>query len=213
MPLDTRLVPTPHGPARLLQHRAVAPWVTLVLSHGAGGGVESPDLAFLATVLPRRGVTVSLVEMPWHVAGRRVAAPPPVLDECMLAVVNRLRPRTPMVLGGRSAGARVACRTGRRLGAVGVLALAFPLHPPRRPERSRVAELTGARLPVLVVQGERDALGAPHEFPVGTALTPVAHADHSFAVARTSGVRREEVLAEVSGVVHDWMARRLQRPR
>jgi len=122
----------------------VAPWATLLLTHGAGAGVDVPDLACLADSLPRRGITVSLIEMPWHVAGRRVAAPPPVLDECLIAAVDRLRPRTPMVLGGRSAGARVACRTGRRLGAIAVLALAFPLHPPRRPERSRVAELTGA---------------------------------------------------------------------
>lgn len=213
MPLDTRVLPTPHGPARLLQRRAVAPWATLVLTHGAGGGVDSPDLAFLADSLPRRGITVSLVEMPWRVAGRRVAAPPPVLDECLIAAVDRLRPRTPMVLGGRSAGARVACRTGRRLGAIAVLALAFPLHPPRRPERSRVAELTGARLPVLVVQGERDALGAPEEFPVGTALAPVPYADHSFAVPRTAGVRRDEVLREVAVIVHDWIGRRLQRSR
>lgn len=211
MPVDSRLLLTRHGPARLLQRRAVAPWATLVLTHGAGGGVDAPELASLASSLPRRGITVSLVEMPWHVAGRRVAAPPPVLDECMVAAVNKLRPRTPMVLGGRSAGARVACRTGRRLGAVAVLALAFPLHPPRRPERSRVAELTGACLPVLVVQGERDAFGTPQEFPVGTALTPVQHADHSFAVPRTAGVRRDDVLEKVAVVVHDWMARRMRR--
>jgi predicted alpha/beta-hydrolase family hydrolase len=167
------------------------------------------DLAHLAKSLPRRGITVSLIEMPWHVAGRRIAAPPPVLDECFIAAVKKLRPRTPVVLGGRSAGARVACRTGRRLGAVAVLALAFPLHPPRRPERSRVAELTGARLPVLVVQGERDALGAPHEFPVGTTMTRVPHADHSFAVPRTAGVRRDDVLGEMADAVHGWLDRRL----
>ena len=211
MPLDTRLLPTPHGPARLLQRRAVAPWATLLLTHGAGAGVDVPDLACLADSLPRRGITVSLIEMPWHVAGRRLAAPPPVLDECLIAAVDRLRPCTPMVLGGRSAGARVACRTGRRLGAIAVLALAFPLHPPRRPERSRVAELTGARLPVLVVQGEWDALGAPEEFPVGTALTPVPYADHSFAVPRAAGVGGDDLLREVAVVVHDWIRRRLQR--
>jgi hypothetical protein len=212
VPLDTRVLATPHGPARLLQRRALAPRATLVLTHGAGGGIDAPDLKSLADSLPRRGITVSLIEMPWRVAGRRVAAPPPVLDECMVAAVSRLRPRTPMVLGGRSAGARVACRTGRRLGAIAVLALAFPLHPPRRPVSSRAAELTGARLPVLVVQGERDAFGAPAEFPVGTALSSVSHADHSFAVPRTAGVRRDDVLREVAVVVHDWIGDRLQRP-
>lgn len=211
MPVERRQLPTPHGPARLAQRRATAPWATLVLTHGAGGGVDAPDLAHLAETLPRRGVTVALVEMPWRVAGRRVAAPPPVLDECLVAAVNRLRPRTPMVLGGRSAGARVACRTGRGLGAVGVLALAFPLHPPGRPERSRVAELVGAQLPVMVVQGERDRFGTPAEFPVGTAITPVPYADHSFAVPRAAPVRRDELLAEIGTSVHDWIARRLRR--
>jgi RNA polymerase sigma-70 factor (TIGR02947 family) len=96
----------------------VAPWATLLLTHGAGAGVDVPDLACLADSLPRRGITVSLIEMPWHVAGRRVAAPPPVLDECLIAAVDRLRPRTPMVLGGRSAGARVACPLRARRAAV-----------------------------------------------------------------------------------------------
>ena len=168
-----------------------------------------PDLELLARVLPRRGITVALVEMPWRVAGRRVAAPPPVLDESMAAVVKRMRPRTPLLLGGRSAGARVACRTGRGLGAVGVLALAFPLHPPRRPERTRVQELTGARLPVLVVQGERDALGTPAEFPVGTALIAVPHADHSFAVPRSAPVTRDDALHGVADLVHEWIRLRL----
>lgn len=211
MPVERRELPTPHGPARLLQRRAVAPWATLVLTHGAGGGVDAPDLAYLADTLPRRGVSVALVEMPWRVAGRRVAAPPRVLDECFVAATDLLRPRTPLVLGGRSAGARVACRTGRSLGAVGVLALAFPLHPPGRPEPTRVDELTGARLPVMVVQGERDPFGTPAQFPVGTALTAVPYADHSFAVPRTAPVRREDVLAEVGTAVHDWVARRLRR--
>jgi len=211
VPVERRELPTPHGPARLLQRRAVAPWATLVLTHGAGGGVDAPDLVHLATVLPRRGISVALVEMPWRVSGHRIAAPPPVLDECFAAATNRLRPRTPMVLGGRSAGARVACRTARGLGAIGVLALAFPLHPPGHPERTRVAELSGARLPVMVVQGERDPFGAPSAFPVGTAITPVAFADHSFAVPRTAPVRRDDVLAEVALAVHDWVARRLHR--
>lgn len=211
MPLDRRELPTRHGPARLWQRRALAPWATLALTHGAGGGIDAPDLHHLATVLPRRGISVALVEMPWRVAGRRVAASPPVLDECFVAVTNRLRPRTPLLVGGRSAGARVACRTGRDLGAVGVLALAFPLHPPRRPERSRVAELTGARLPVMVVQGERDHFGGPPEFPLGTALTPVPYADHTFTVPKSAPVGRDDVLADVASAVHDWIGRRVHR--
>jgi uncharacterized protein len=149
--VDRREIETPHGLARLVQRRSPRPWATLVLTHGAGGGLGASDLTALASRLPGRGISVALVEQPWRVAGKRVAARPEVLDVGFSAVVNRLRPQTPMFVGGRSAGARVGCRTGRTLGAVGVVALAFPLHPPGRPEKSRVDELLGAGLPTLVV--------------------------------------------------------------
>jgi predicted alpha/beta-hydrolase family hydrolase len=209
--VDRRVIDTSYGPARLVQRRAARPWATLVLTHGAGGGIGAPDLAALATRLPRRGVSVALVEQPWRVAGKRIAARPEVLDEGFIAVVNRLRPQTPMYVGGRSAGARVGCRTGRTLGAAGVVALAFPLHPPGRPERSRVDELLGSGLPTLVVQGERDAFGGPSEFPPQQALAGVPDADHGFAVPKRAATTRPEALATIVDAVEAWLARRAGR--
>jgi len=147
----------------VVTYPAERPWASCLLSHGASGGVDAPDLQLAARLLPANGVEVLLVEQPWRVAGRRSASPPPRLDEAFTAIVEQVAPRFPYVVGGRSAGARVGCRTGRLLGAVGVLALSFPLHPPGRPERSRLGELLGAGLPVLVVQGTRDAFGSAED--------------------------------------------------
>jgi uncharacterized protein len=209
--VDRRDIETPYGPARLVQRRSARPWATLVLTHGAGGGVGAPDLAALATRLPALGVSVALVEQPWRVAGKRIAARPEVLDEGFAAVVDRLRPQTPMFVGGRSAGARVGCRTGRTLGAVGVVALAFPLHPPGRPEKSRVDELLGAGLPTLVVQGERDPFGGPAEFPPQQTLAIVPDADHSFRVPKSAATSSAEALAAVVEAVVGWLERRVRR--
>jgi len=181
-----------------------------VLGHGAGGGIEAPDLQCLAQRLPRRGVTVVLVEQPWRVAGRRVAVAPERLDEAFLAVCDQQRPRTPLIVGGRSAGARVGCRTARTLGAVGVLALAFPLHPPGRTDRSRADELLGTGLPTLVVNGDRDPFGSPGE--LATLRSPrrrlviVPGADHAFGIrARDGGAQaRDAALDAVVEVVSDW---------
>lgn len=158
----TESVDTPAGEARITWHPAPARTARLVLavSHGAGGGIEARDLQALAAALPAHGITVALVEQPWRVAGKKVAAAPKVLDEGWRALWPALaKPGLPVVAGGRSAGARVACRTAAELGAAGVLALAFPLHPPGRPEKSRAGELTGAGRPTLVVQGGRDPSG------------------------------------------------------
>src|SRR5690606_7223299 len=135
------------------------PVATLLLGHGAGNGIESRDLEALARHLPRNGVSVVRFEQPWRRAGRKVATAPATLDEALVAAANRMRVRTPLVVGGRSAGARSAARTARRLGASGCLALAFPLHPPGRPEKSRLEELTAVDLPLLVIQGENDTMG------------------------------------------------------
>jgi uncharacterized protein len=162
----TRGVATALGPARA--HVTEPPDAvvgTLVLGHGAGGGVESVDLVAVADEAARAGWRVVRVEQPWRVAGKRIAPAPPRLDEAWTEILSALRGdgvlSGPLVLGGRSAGARVACRTAATEGAAGVLALAFPLHPPRRPEKSRAPELTGAGVPLVVVQGETDAFGAP----------------------------------------------------
>jgi hypothetical protein len=182
--------------------------------HGAGGGIEARDLASLAEALPSRGVTVALVEQPWRVAGKKLAPAPKRLDEGWLPVVAALRKRMkglPFVVGGRSAGARVACRTAVDSGAAGVVALAFPLHPPGKPQTSRAPELLGAGVPTLVVQGERDPFGAPAEFPGlpdGYRLTPVPFADHGFAVAKSAPVGQEETLALITEAVGDWLAGR-----
>ena len=159
-----REVVTRHGTARL--HRAgsaVGGAPTVVLGHGAGGGIEAIDLQAFAAALVAADCAVVLVEQPWRVAGRTVAARPEALDEAWLDACRTLRPRGPLVVGGRSAGARVACRTAGALDAVAAVALAFPLHPPGRPERSRAAEIANCPVPVLVVQGDRDPFGSATE--------------------------------------------------
>ena len=179
---------------------------TLVLGHGAGGGVETPDLVALSRELPQAGVTVVRVEQPWRVAGRKVAAPPPQLDVAWRAVLGHLDIEGALVVGGRSAGARVACRTAIELGAMGCLALAFPLHPPGRAEVTRVHELTAAGVPTLVVQGGKDPFGAPEHFPDGPAtVRPVPYADHSFRVAKAAPLTQREAIGLVVGHVRTWL--------
>src|SRR6478672_2693903 len=135
----TREVATPRGPARL--HVDDGGPALLVLGHGAGGGPDAPDVLAARAGALTAGWSVARMEQPWRVAGRRVAGPPPHLDEAWIAVLEGLDHPGPLVLGGRSSGARVACRTATALGAAGVLALAFPLVPPGKPERSRAGEL------------------------------------------------------------------------
>lgn len=169
----------------------------VALGHGAGGGVEAPDLVLVMAVLVAAGFRVGRFEQPWRVSGRRVAAPPAQLDAAWCDAVPTLTDgSSPLVVGGRSAGARVACRTAERLGAAGVLALAFPLHPPGRPERSRRDEIPP--VPVLTVQGDRDAFGTADEvieagsgLPRLTTLT-VPGADHSLRVGRQGPITQGE---------------------
>jgi hypothetical protein len=153
---------TPRGPAGVRVVDPAGPAVSmLVLGHGAGGGVDAPDLAAVCAAAVAAGVRVALVTQPYRMAGRRAPAPAGQLDEAWTAVVRHIAvPDLPLILGGRSSGARVACRTAPALGAAGVLALAFPLHPPGRPEKSRAAELP-AGLPTLVLNGDRDPFGVP----------------------------------------------------
>jgi predicted alpha/beta-hydrolase family hydrolase len=158
-------VETPSGLARVQLHAVADPVAALVLGHGAGGGVEAPDLKAATEVAREERFSVALVEQPYRVAGRRSPAPAPRLDEAWTAVVGRLRADElrdlPLVVGGRSAGARVACRTAAETGAVAVLCLAFPVHAPGRPEKSREDELDAVEVPVLVVQGDSDPFGMP----------------------------------------------------
>jgi hypothetical protein len=158
-------VDTPHGPARVHLHAAAAPAGALVLGHGAGGGVTARDLVAAAKAAQEASVSVALVEQPYHVAGRRSPAPAAQLDAAWVAVVEHLRAGPlgdlPLVAGGRSSGARVACRTAEQTGAAAVLCLAFPVHPPGRPEKTRLEELDAVDVPVLVVQGASDPFGMP----------------------------------------------------
>jgi uncharacterized protein len=162
-------IDTPHGPARAQLHTAEDPLGALVLGHGAGGGVSARDLVAVTEIASAEGFSVALVEQPYLVAGRRSPAPANRLDEAWVAVVEQLREGDlqglPLVVGGRSAGARVACRTAAETGAVAVLCLAFPLHAPGRPEKTRQHELDAVEVPVLVVQGDRDPFGMPAAGP------------------------------------------------
>jgi uncharacterized protein len=162
-------VNTEHGPAVVRLHPAAAPSAALVLGHGASGGVDAPDLVAATEVAIEEGFSVALVEQPYRVAGRKSPAPAKQLETAWVAVVEQLREGElsglPLVVGGRSIGARVACRTVEATGPVAVLCLAFPLQPKRRnnPPPSRLPELEAVEVPVLVVQGEKDQFGMPPE--------------------------------------------------
>ncbi|MGY2001344.1 alpha/beta hydrolase family protein [Blastococcus sp. SYSU DS1024] len=180
-------IATPHGPARAHLTDGGTRG-TLLLGHGAGGGAGSADLQAVARDAAEGGWRVLRIEQPWRVAGKKIAPAPARLDEGWRAVLAHLSGSGhltgALVVGGRSAGARVACRTAAQVGADGVLALAFPLHPPGRPEKSRADELAGVAVPVVVVQGERDAFGSPAEVAAvltgrGSASVYAVPGDHS----------------------------------
>ncbi|WP_052462580.1 alpha/beta hydrolase family protein [Nigerium massiliense] len=155
-------IDTPNGPGRLLIDAPDAPRAAVLLGHGAGGGADAFDLVALAERLPGRGIAVGRYEQPWRVAGRKVAGPPRTLDRGWLPAAEAFGERfagLPWFAGGRSAGARVACRCFGP-GTAGVVALSFPLFPPGKDDRTRVAELAGVRGPVLIVQGDRDPFGS-----------------------------------------------------
>ncbi|MEV5698710.1 alpha/beta family hydrolase [Streptomyces anthocyanicus] len=205
----TEAVETDAGPARITWHRAKQPRLVLAVSHGAGGGIEARDLKALAAALPAHGVSVALVEQPWRVAGRKLAPAPKTLDTGWRGVWPALAaPGLPVIPGGRSAGARVACRTAGELGARAVLALSFPLHPPGRPEKSRADELLGAGVPTLVVQGGNDPFGRPHEFPEAPGgtydLIEVPYGDHGFAVPKRAEISQERALELITDGVAQW---------
>jgi uncharacterized protein len=197
-------VDTPHGQANVHIHPAEEPTGALVLGHGAAGGVTSRDLVAVTQAAQSAGISVALVEQPYRVAGRRSPAPARQLDAAWTAVVERLAPDElrglPLIVGGRSLGARVACRTAEATGAVAVLCLAFPLRPPRRGEApSRLPELDEVRVPTLVVQGERDPFGIPPSGPRRDVV--LVSGDHSL---RTN-------LEAVAGAIRAWLPGVLRR--
>ncbi|MFD0024405.1 alpha/beta family hydrolase [Streptomyces sp. NPDC058382] len=203
----TETVDTEAGTARISWLSAPEPRLLLALGHGAGGGIEARDLKALAAALPAHGVSVALVEQPWRVAGKKLAPAPKTLDTGWRGLWPALAGAgLPVVAGGRSAGARVACRTASALGARAVLALSFPLHPPGRPEKSRKDELLATGVPALVVQGGNDPFGRPAEFPPGDyRMAEVPHADHGFAVPKRSGLTEDGAMEILTSAVTGWL--------
>lgn len=205
--MTTLEVDTPHGPARAHLHIAEEPRAALILGHGAAGGVTSQDLVAVTAAALSEGVSVALIEQPYKVAGRRSPAPPRQLDAAWTAVVDHLRAGDlrglPLLAGGRSLGARVACRTAEATGAAAVLCLAFPLHAPGRSGASkpnRLHELDEVTVPTLVVQGERDPFGMP---PGAERRTVVqVPGDHSLKAD----------LDAVATAVRTWLSAVLARP-
>ncbi|WP_089005409.1 alpha/beta hydrolase family protein [Micromonospora viridifaciens] len=189
-------IETSRGPARADLDLPAGPVGTLlVLGHGAGGDVDAPDLLAVRDAVVEAGVGVIRVTQPYRVAGRRAPAPAGHLDEAWRAVLTTLRKRHPTVsrwvVGGRSSGARVACRTARATDAAGIVALAFPLHPPGRPERTRAGELATG-LPTLVVNGDRDPFGVPTPEPgVEVVVRPGERHDLRVDPAGTAAVVRD----------------------
>ncbi len=213
-------VDTPEGPGRFqLAAAGRHPRALLVLGHGAGGGVDALDLSVLAARLPAAGIAVARFEQPWRLAGRKVATPPPRLDlawtAALPALLDRFTDATTVVTGGRSAGARVACRTAVGDPRVaGIVCCAFPLHPPGRPDRSRSAELLAPAVPRLVVQGQRDPFGGPDEIRAVlgardcVAVVPVAGADHSMRTPKNGPLTAADVRDLIARSVLDFVTER-----
>lgn len=218
-PVDLR-VETPAGTAAVTLERPArpaGPAALLVLGHGAGGGVDAPDLVAVRDKALTSGYGVARVTQPYRLAGRRAPAPARQLDAAFTAVVAALGGRdglrgVPLLTGGRSSGARVACRTASDTGARGVLALSFPLHPPGRPERSRAEELRSVTVPTLVVQGERDPFGGPGEvapgLPPHIRVQSVPGADHGLKVRKND----PPALPDAAATVVRWLSELAHRP-
>lgn len=201
-----RNVPTSRGEARLYVDRTRGQTNgTALLFHGAGGDANAAVLLAVRDALLGIGWDVARLDQPYRVAGRKAPDPARLLDAVALEVLAALKPRGPLLLGGKSSGARVACRIASATGAAGVVCLGFPLHPPGRPERSRADELLGAGVPVLVVQGSRDTFGTAADLrEIHGEVHEVAGGDHSFVPRKADGRTPKECLDEVASVVAGW---------
>ncbi|MBX6749818.1 MAG: alpha/beta hydrolase, partial [Micromonosporaceae bacterium] len=196
-------VDTPHGEAEVALDQPRQPIGVLVLGHGASGGVDAPDLVAVRDAAVAAGVAVARVTQPYRLAGRRAPAPAAQLDAAFIAAVGEVRRRVgarlPLAVGGRSSGARVASRTAAQVGVAAVLALAFPLHPPGKPEKSRAAELNPA-IPTLVINGDADPFGVPE---------PVGAVEVAIRPGERHDLRRDP--AAVATLAVDWLTARLGR--
>ncbi|MET4638171.1 alpha/beta family hydrolase [Mycetocola sp. 2940] len=207
-------VPTSLGPGRLTVSTAADPRALVWLGHGAGGGIGAVDLAALAARLPALGISVVRYEQPWRVAGKKVAPRPATLDIAWretAPAITELAAGLPLLVGGRSAGARVACRTANDLGAAAVVCLAFPLHPPGRPAVSRLEELVQPAVPVLVLQGDRDTFGTASDITSDAVghrnirVVEVPGADHGMKVLKSSAMTASDVATLVTASVGQFV--------
>lgn len=192
MPENETTVATTSGPARLALTPGEPGVGLLVLTHGSAGSVDAPDLVALRGAAVRLGWTVAAVTQPFRLAGRRNPGAPEKQDAAWCEIVEAVRVAAPgpLVTAGRSNGARVACRTADDLGAVGVICLAFPVHPPGNPDKHRLDELEAAHCRVLVVQGDRDPFGMPTSKRGRRKVVVATGADHGLKAA-TAIVTRE----------------------
>jgi uncharacterized protein len=204
-------VPTSHGPARVVIESQERPWFLVALTHGAGGDVDSADLLAVRDAVLELGGTVARITQPYRVRGARAPGSAERQDEAWAEVITALRGAVagvvglaggdvPLVQGGRSNGARVACRTAETVEALGVIALAFPLHPPGHPDRSRAGELRVPGRKVLVVNGDRDPFGVPGR-GAGRRVVVLAGETHALS-------RHPEAVAKA---VKAWLPRTLGR--
>ncbi|MGW3544860.1 alpha/beta hydrolase family protein [Nocardia niigatensis] len=198
-------IETSAGPAEVEIARAgrAKPRFLLVLTHGSGGGVDAKDLLALRDSAVGMGGAVALVSQPYRVAGRRAPGKAGVQDAAWLEIIAALQKKVrgvPLVQGGRSNGARVACRTAQAVGARGVVALSFPLHPPGKPEKSRREELLApGDIEVVVVNGARDPFGIP-DAADATEVHVIAGQAHSYRAGF------EEIVAVLAPWLERWSA-------
>jgi uncharacterized protein len=196
------VIDTEHGPASVETDGSPrTARFLMVLTHGSGGGVDSADLLAARDAAAGLGGAVARVVQPYRLRGGRAPGSAARQDEAWLEIIARLRAEfagLPLVQGGRSNGARVACRTATAAGAAGVLALAFPLHPPGKPELSRLAELRSAQASVLVINGSRDPFGVPGD---GDAAKVVVLAGETHALSGGAALITEEVDGWLRGLL------------
>ncbi|MDQ1722267.1 MAG: uncharacterized protein QOI26_2001 [Pseudonocardiales bacterium] len=197
-------IATPVGESIVELDTAAEARTVLVIGHGAGGSIEAPDILAVRKACLAAGINVARVIQPYRVAGKKAVPPSGTLDQAWRAVIASLGRRRVLagldfVYAGRSSGARVACRSAAdeltRPRPIGVVALAFPLHPPGRPEKSRLPELAGVPVPVLVVQGVNDPFGMPE--PAPGRIVEQLPGDH--------GLKRDT--ARIGELVASWISR------